>query len=258
MPATPGPALPARLHRARIAALGQLYRLHEAEVEAVADWPALAARMGLRWPRGAVGIDVGAALGVYTGLIRRFCRVTLAVEPHPRQAAQLRAAGWPDVVIVEAAASDRDGEGRLAGSDPARAYQPLGRLAAGGDGFPVRTVRLDTVLAEQGAAPGRDALFVKLDAEGHEAAILSGLGDWLSEDVALLMEIEPHLNPAWRDLVAGLAARGLFPYRFGHGRLAPADLEALFARQAERFPEGPGRFGRLKGHANTFFFLRAG
>jgi FkbM family methyltransferase len=249
--------------RAAAGLLAQSYRLHEAEIEGVWRWADLARQAGLRWDRaGSIGIDVGAALGVYTVALRRCCQYTLAVDPHPMHVSFIKRCAWDNVIAVEAAASDQDGQAWLHNSSPARTYQPLGSISPRGKttdslGFSVETMRLDTILRVV-SLPDIRRIFLKIDAEGHEDQILDGLGPWMATtEMVILVEIEARLNPQWRDTLQKFAEHRYVGYIYHEGRLVRADPEPFIAAQFARFPNGPGRFARLKGYQNTFFFLNA-
>jgi FkbM family methyltransferase len=250
------------LLRTAARALAQAYRLHEAEIEAVSRWGDVARQAGRKWERdGSLGIDVGAALGVYTVALRRCCEFTIAVDPHPSHVSFIERCAWPDVVALQCAAKDRDEQAWLQ-ADPGRAYQPLGAIVPidrqpEGSGFPVAGRRLDTILGETPVPFAPRRVFLKIDAEGHEERILDGLGAWIdAPEVVMLIEIEARSNPGWRLTLQKIADHGFSGYLYRSGRLQRADPEPFIAAQVDGFPDGPGRFGRLKGYRNTFFFLR--
>jgi FkbM family methyltransferase len=109
----------------------------------------------------------------------------VAVEPQPHVATLLRvlAGRVPDVIVVEAAVSDRVGRARLAVSDRTPTVSTITdawREARGRDAafagvewnrtIDVEATTLDALIASHG-----EPAFVKLDMEGGEVAALHGL-----------------------------------------------------------------------------------
>lgn len=132
---------------------------------------------------GDLVFDVGANIGEFTAAFRDCGARVVAVEPQPRLAAHLRRRYRSDsgVTVVPTALSDHDGEATLycttadalATLEETRATG--GAVGAGAElewtgsiRVPLRT--LDQLVAEH----GRPAL-VKIDVEGHEAAVVRGL-----------------------------------------------------------------------------------
>jgi len=173
-------------------------------------------------PTGGTAVDVGAWLGPWTARLRRRADRVVAVEPMPRLAAGLRRA-FPDVEVVQAAASDRSGEAVL--------HVPAGGPVTGmsslepgtGVDVPVRSVRLDDLALT-------DVSFIKLDVEGHEVPALRGAEATIRRDrPVLLIELEERIQPV-RPVVDLLAQWGYTAFVLP-GRhwvpLADVDLGAL-------------------------------
>jgi FkbM family methyltransferase len=150
----------------------------------------------------AMAVDVGANVGLYTAVMARHAARVLAFEPHPDCAAHLRELKLARCEVVEAALSDTDGqavlrvpcEGRgdvaalatLADANELRGGNNAGSVRA----IPVRTLRLDTVLAAQ-PTPAEKVGFIKIDVEGHERAVLQGSAATIARHrPVLLVEIE--------------------------------------------------------------------
>jgi FkbM family methyltransferase len=117
-----------------------------------------------------VAFDVGAHRGeTARRLVRRFPGVTVhAFEPMADNAAALRAATQDlSVHCVAAAVSDRNARALIGrGPDSMR-----GGFGAPGDRVAVATVTLDGYAARHGV---RHVDLLKVDTEGHEAAVLRG------------------------------------------------------------------------------------
>ena len=133
-------------------------------------------------------VDCGANCGFIGLLTRRLRRArVLFVEPHPRLAAAIRRNlelnGWSgDCVVVEAAASDAEGEivlhehPRQDGSHSVHKDWVEDGFGAGGE-IRVEARTLGSVLA---GLPGFERIdFLKVDTEGHDLAVLRGLGEAL-------------------------------------------------------------------------------
>ncbi len=155
-----------------------------------------------RWAvAGARVVDVGANVGYITTLLSRWVgsggRV-YSLEPIPETFDVLEQVvlrqGLSNVVAICSAAGAEDGNAQMQVPD----YPDGGhnyyesRLVSGAgpdasSGIPVRVARLDTLLL------GRDGPFalIKIDAEGHELAVVQGaLGLLRRDHPALLIEVE--------------------------------------------------------------------
>lgn len=154
---------------------------------------------------GETVIDVGANIGATTGLLA--CRVgqggnVHAFEPHPDVLVRLsrQVAGWEGqrfrmarIEIHGLAASGADGEADLFEPDGFAANTGVASLAHGGGGgrhHRIRTRRLDSLFPVD-APVG----VLKLDAEGHEPAILDGCGDLLRRGTIRDILFEEHGTP---------------------------------------------------------------
>lgn len=154
-------------------------------------------RMLRETPRGGMAIDVGAHKGAYTFWLARAVgrngRV-LAVEPQEHVAAalrrSLRAWGFSQAEVIQAAASNRSGQGRIhipRDSTHGASLHELGpdRVV---DVVPVRLLTIDELVADEGL-PRLD--FVKIDAQGAELEIVEGgLATFARHHPSLLVEAE--------------------------------------------------------------------
>ena len=195
-------------------------------------------------------IDVGANLGQYARRLRAagWTGPILSLEPIPEVHALLAAAaatdpGWE--VASPLAAGDVDGEAVLEVSAEADMSSTLPQSALLRDISPSSAVtrrivvpqrRLDGLLAER---PWR-RLFVKVDVQGAEPAVLAGLaGAW---DRVVGLQLELALVPLyeserpWLEVVADLAQKGFTPYLVIPGYYARAlgrqvQLDMVFYRE---------------------------
>jgi FkbM family methyltransferase len=166
--------------------------------------PATAALIRKALRPGDTAIDVGANTGLHTLVMADAVgpgRV-LAIEPDaantPRIVDNARLNGFVNITVVEAAASDSEGEATLYAPSGAfgHAYSSLlvheGNEWVLGDAKPrtVDALRLDTIVEREGL---RGVTLVKIDAEGFEAAVLRGAHDLLArERPTLIFEYVKH------------------------------------------------------------------
>ncbi len=191
-------------------------------------------------PVGGTFVDCGANCG-YIGLMARRLRhaKVLFVEPHPRLAETVRRNlglnGWlEECEVVEAAASesagtvtlfesgDRDGSHSLladwenpSGSrrEIAVAACTLSSLLEGRSGFE----RVD---------------FLKIDTEGHDVAVLRGMGEWLCPPrvPVIYSEMGRDRESGW-ELLTRAGYRG-----FGYRALTRQPMRRLMKRYGEGAP----------------------
>jgi len=120
-------------------------------------------------------IDVGANIGAYTLIASEVADTTVvSFEPHPATFSMLednvRLNGRSNVICLNLALSSQDGELRFTDNPGS----PVNRVIQSGNTFGaelrVPSRRLDAVCRELKVVPD----FVKIDVEGHEAAVLDG------------------------------------------------------------------------------------
>lgn len=131
--------------------------------------------------RGAA-IDVGANFGLYTSRLAGLYDKVFAFEPHPFLFRELAEAALSNVVVTQAALSDRPGEAVL--------HVPLqnGRHLLGwaslqkqepgapeSESVPVRAITIDSL-----SLPG--IAFIKIDVEGHELSVIRGALETIARD----------------------------------------------------------------------------
>ena len=131
----------------------------------------------LRWfaPNETVFFDVGAHFGFYSVFMADLHSRVVAFEPDTRTlpALQRNLAGLPGAVLITAAVSDRAGSLRFV----AAASSPQSRLVGDGDLEQAgATIEVDvTTLDATWQNLGRPRVgSMKIDTEGHEAAVLGG------------------------------------------------------------------------------------
>lgn len=173
---------------------------------------------------GRAAIDVGANRGVWTDRLARHCPAVFAFEPNPKMFAFLSAACAANVRPSPLALSDRAGEATLRIPRTARGYSnQQASLAPRADGrftefgeLRVATARLDDLdLPPCG--------FLKIDVEGHEAAVVRGAEALIARDrPVLLIEMEQrHTGEPIEASLAAVTALGYTAAFLRDGRETP-------------------------------------
>jgi len=144
--------------------------------------------------RRRISVDIGANKGVYTYWLERCSRHVHAYEPNPKIFRILAAGARGKVTLSPVALSDSNGQAMLRVPKTAKGYSNQGaslnpdKVGARYLEVAVETRRLD----DEGLA---DVGFIKIDVEGHEAAVLAGARETLARDrPTLLIEIEEAHN----------------------------------------------------------------
>lgn len=203
-------------HLAALAAPGCLvHRLLHPELVSFGLMANLRAQRG----RGAfdgVGaiVDVGANIGQFAYMVSRTLPgvPVVSIEPEPESYARLQATfarfGIPGRCI-EAAASDRAGEGELH-RHAERVNSSLLSAPAAADRVRVRLAGLDELL--EGVLPAEARLLLKLDVQGYEMRVLASAERTLARCAAVIVEVA--FEPAYEgaaapaEVIAWLAERG--------------------------------------------------
>jgi FkbM family methyltransferase len=211
--------------------------------------------------RNKASVDVGASTGSYTAHLLAHSGSCWAFEPRPRAAAimveSLTDGHDPRLHVETVALSDHDGDALLR-----VALDDLGRSTL----EPANAIEDVAEYAEL-SVPGRclddyiDALgpvgFIKVDVEGHEAAVLRGATAVLERDhPVLLLELEErHKRGAIADVARLLAGFGYRGFYFRGGTLRPLST----FRPAMQDVSLIGRMiDGENAYVNNFIFLEAG
>lgn len=205
-------------------------------------------------------IDVGANAGQYARQLRQdvgFRGTILSFEPNPDVFAKLErtARGDSHWHVHNLALSDTDGqvEFNIMAADQFSSIQKPGAnlepIFASRNKV-TRTVhipcaRLDTLLPELAEARDARAVLLKMDTQGHDAAVVAGAGGALEQMVGIQSElaVRPLYEGAtdWRTMIATLDSAGfvpnaLFANNKGHFPLL-VEMDGLFVR-ADLTPDG--------------------
>jgi len=184
--------------------------------------------------RGAVVVDVGANIGIYsrcfsdcvgpTGVVHAF-------EPSPQNFRRLQSATrkLPNVRLSRAAVGERSGRSQLYLSDNLnvdhRTYRPEGESR--------ETVRVDIIALDDYFRPGARVDLIKLDVQGYELHALRGANRVLFDNPAtkLLLELWPYgLRQAatpWPELIAALEEKRMFIRQVSPKGLTPFRQELV-------------------------------
>jgi FkbM family methyltransferase len=172
-------------------------------------------------------VDIGANRGVWTHQLAGLCPRVYAFEPNPKMFAILDAARPANAVTRQIALSDSRGVARLNIPRSARGYSNQhasleSKWCADRDFgvVEVETARLDDLDLEPCG-------FIKIDVEGHEAAVVAGAVELIARDrPTMLIELEErHSDQSIEQSIASVEALGYDAFVFKHGALRP--LEAF-------------------------------
>ncbi len=213
------------------------------------DWFEDEIRFVRRYLRpGMHAVDVGANIGIYSAAMaasvgsggRVWC-----FEPTPRSAAllgrMLELNGFRHATLVRSAVSDREGAIDFRVTE----HSELNAVGSGAESVRVDATTLDRAAREHG---WKDVAFVKIDVEGHEAAVIEGARGFLAEAsplVQLEVRAGTEFNLSALDALArlGYAFYRLLPHWLV---LVPFDRsERLDGYQLNLFACKPDRAGKL-------------
>lgn len=181
--------------------------------------------------RGSTVIDVGASWGLFTYHLAR--RVgpsgqVFSFEPHPDNALMLEklAAARSHVDFTRAAVSDETAQAQLlVPTQRSRRVTAQASLAHRFDGqaVDVETVDVPTVRLDDTVGPDTGVNFIKIDVEGHEAAVLRGGATMLRHTrPSMLIEIEQrHLSVPINEVFAQIEDLGYHLYYVTETALCP-------------------------------------
>jgi FkbM family methyltransferase len=174
-------------------------------------------------------------VGVHTGtpeLMAAYPKAHhLLVEPESAHAEAI-AAAYADIphTLVAAAASDRDGTGKLMSEHRGGRSEvthsrldPIEGRTDSGAASQVRLARLDSLVKEAGLT---GPYLLKIDTDGHELEVLAGAGDTLRQSAIVIIEAPLHAltERAMALESAGLRLLDIIDLAYYHDTLSQVDL----------------------------------
>lgn len=171
--------------------------------------------------RTRAAVDVGANRGVWTHQLATLCPRVYAFEPNPKMFAILEAALPANAEARRIGLSDRTGVANLNVPRSKRGYSnqhaSLEVNWSGAQTFgvlEVATARLDDLDLEPCG-------FIKIDVEGHEAAVVAGALELIARDrPTLLIELEErHSDRTIEQSIAAVVALGYDAFVYKDGAL---------------------------------------
>jgi len=168
-------------------------------------------------PKRGLAVDVGANRGYYSYALQRLGQQVMSFEPDRAYQKRLRALLGRQARIETVALSSEPGAGLMRVPDVGGSYGgSLGSLST--LAVPDRIVSSCYAVELRARESYRldDVVFIKIDVEGHEEAVLAGAGETLSRaKPVLLIEIEERHNPGGLDRIAkSLSLLGYTGYFF--------------------------------------------
>jgi FkbM family methyltransferase len=236
------------------------WRLYIQETAKSADERELALLPALV-PPGGVGIDVGAEGGAYSIRLVQQGASVIAFEPRPLPAKHLSematVLGLP-IKVEPVALSNHSGAAtlRLLTKDPGRSTIEERNELSDPDHSPKSQLQVEIRRLDDYGFPRID--LIKIDAEGHEIAVLEGANDTIARSrCSLLVEAEDrHAKGATGAVFAWMRARGYAGFFLIESGLHPVEDFDLLAHQS---PESIGgwrsHWVRRGLYVNNFVFV---
>ncbi|HYC67395.1 MAG TPA: FkbM family methyltransferase [Brevundimonas sp.] len=157
--------------------------------------------------KATVVYDIGANVGIYSLMAAKVNPraeiIAFEPEPHLTQLVErsARANGFANIEVKRICLGDADGEVQLSLAGVSGHH-----VAVAGEGKAITTpvARLDSLISRGEIAPPD---LIKIDAEGYEFKILSGLGDMLARhQPRIVIEVHEHFMQRYGDSFDGLKA----------------------------------------------------
>lgn len=202
-------------------------------------------------------LDVGANIGSWTGPASRSFQSVHAFEPDAEIVGALRESVAKNVTVHGMALSNRTGVGKfhtpIANGRPVTTLASLEDHEAQGAEFSVCNVRL----APLDTLNLRHIDVVKIDVEGHEAAVLEGAGETIDrERPTLIVEIEDRHNSASSEnIIASIVAKGYGCYYVYGNELVPFQAGSIAKLQRRDLLPVAGSRKKNLDYINNFVFI---
>ena len=198
---------------------------------------------------GKAAVDVGAHIGIYTWFLSRYCDYVHAFEPHPESFKRLKGGALGNVALYNIALSDKTGNAELFVSTSEEEDTALGtmndlNLDARVKKYVIHTATLDSFNL-------KNIGFIKIDVEGHEAAVLEGgIQTIARERPVILVEIEQrHMSMPISDVINRFLILGYDGYFYSEGGLKSVE-EFSYKTHQEKYLDNP----HSQNYINNFIF----
>jgi FkbM family methyltransferase len=209
-------------------------------------------------PAGAVTVDVGANVGLYTQKLARLSGRVHAFEPSHDMATLLRRTSAPNVSIHEIALSDHEGDADLyiPQSDDGLVHG-LASLEQSHAPNTTNVVTAHVPLARLDGVMKDNVAFVKVDVEGHELSVLKGATGLIDrcQPVFLVEAEDRHRPDATKSIFEFFAIKDYRGYFLAEGDIVPVDFfDAETMQDPDALlPNGGRKPGQS--YVNNFFFF---
>jgi FkbM family methyltransferase len=209
--------------------------------------------------RGRPAIDVGAHMGIYTRHFLAHAGRVIAFEPNPELGIHLHRAFGTSIDLRPCALTEvSGGEAKLrvpifgGMSSPA-----LGTIETSNDLQNQNAQILIVPLRSLDDEVESDAGFLKIDAEGHELAILKGARRLLlrARPTVLVEATDQHRPDAVSSVEAFLREQGYEGYFLSSGTWRPISSFDLTLQSGDRVARGAGQVRLIPGHIANFLFV---
>jgi FkbM family methyltransferase len=177
---------------------------------------------------GAVAVDAGANIGIYSQFLARCVGsggCVYSFEPAPENFERLRAAAraFSNIYVMRAAVGERSGKAELYLSDTLN----VDHRTYSTDESARSVIQIEMVALDDHFKPGQRVDLIKMDVQGYELHALRGAGRVLADNPAakLLLELWPYgLKQAgtnWVELIDALATKNMTVSEVTRGGLVP-------------------------------------
>jgi FkbM family methyltransferase len=185
-------------------------------------------------PAGAVVVDAGANIGVYSQFLSRCVGLTGVVhsfEPSPANFTRLQSATrtLANVRLCQAAVGESSGKFKLYLSDKLNVdHRTYSTEAESRESVPVDIVALDDYFK-----PGERVDLIKMDIQGYELHALRGANRVLAENPSakLLLELWPYglkqAGASWLELLDILQSKNMYLFQITTNGLTPFRVDSV-------------------------------
>jgi FkbM family methyltransferase len=185
---------------------------------------------------GTTAIDVGASIGLYANELARYAGKVVAFEANPQVAQFARAVLPRNVEVINAALSSESGGVSLKVPLDRRghAITEAATIARGNPVYAADVQAIDVPMHRLDEFSISDCSFVKIDAEGHEEAVLDGASALIAGQRPVLIA---ELNEAFGAGVVGRVTARFAELSYGGYFLSQGRLRAAAKFDPKRYQD---------------------